>query len=124
MKKNKIIFITVTIISIIVLALTLFLVFKKDKLPFENDVWIRTEDDVTEIIKLRKDNTFEYITTGKDTLKLEKCTEYTYNKKTKIISLKCNKKAKIDEIKVIDYSNNELILKIDKNEHTYQVAER
>ena len=123
MKKNKKIIIIISVIVILLIAIILFLSLKSDKLPFNNNSWCLSEGEILEKITLNPDGDFNYYTTGEDKYNLAGCDSYKYNKKTKTIKLSCSKEAKITEIKIVKYSEEELVLKISKEQKTFQTSE-
>ncbi len=84
--------------------------YYKEKNPdFQEITWERTTDSDTEFITFYEDKTFSYYCAcGSPVDSSDLCDKYTYDKKTKTITLKCL--GKNQKIKILEVTNNTLTL--------------
>ena len=114
MKKSKILIVIFVLLLIIVICLlTLSLLPKNDKLPFEGVRWVRHAND-TEMLTFHEDGTYGYACScGSPVDNSDICENYTYNDKTKTITLYCYD-GKTEKIEIIKYDEDELTLKFEQ----------
>lgn len=85
---------------------------RNDKLPIAGMGWSR-EDGDTEILVFSEDGHFTYhCSCGNPVDNADICDTYTYNKKTKTITLKCDG-IEDEKIKLVSYDDKKLVLEFD-----------
>ena len=116
MKKSEIL----TIILVLLAGIIASVQFTKPKnsIPeFADQSWVRYVDD-TEYISYDSDGNYSYwCSCGNPVDNFDMCDTYSYNDKTKTITLNCI--GTNDTIKVISFTDKELVLQFGKSERIF-----
>lgn len=131
MKKQKILICIGVIIALVIIIG--IIIFKKenstttDTISLEDitDItWTRTTEYDTEFFTLHSDNSFSYYCAcGNPVDNYDLCESYKYDSSTQTIKLNCDAKNIVDEIKIISYEEDKLVLDFDEEEREFSPEE-